>query len=149
MTLFPRTVVVSETYVMTDEEGTHYEWDVTLGHRLAEERGADLFAFHPAEHAVTPEHIRRRYPDLNEEYAATLRDDDLARPLLFLPFKGKHLLVDGWHRLFRSVTAPAGEALFPLPAYLLTEDEAQRILLDRVPAVPAATRAHRKEDPIR
>jgi len=146
MTLFPRTMVVSETYAMTDEDGTRYEWDVTRGHKLAEERGADPFAFHPAEHAITPQHIRRRYPDLNERYAATLSDDDLARPLLFLPFKGKHLLVDSWHRLFRCVTAPAGKAPFRLPAYLLTESEAEQILLARV---PAATLVQRKDDPFR
>ena len=137
MTLFPWTIVLSQTYVLTDEDGTRSEWDVTLGLRLAERRGAHLLAFRPAEHGITAAHIRLRYPDLNEGYASALTLDDLARPLLFLPFKGKHLLVDGWHRLFRCVTATEGQAPACLPAYLLTEAEAEQIRLDGVPGVTA------------
>jgi len=148
MTLFPRTIVLSETYAMTDEDGARYEWDVTLGRRLAEKRGAEPQAFCPAQHAITPEHIRRRYPELNEDYARTLTLDDLFRPLLFLPFKGKHLLVDGWHRLFRCVTAPPGQAPLCLPAYLLTQDEAEQVLRDRMPGAEHPIAARRKEDPL-
>jgi hypothetical protein len=139
MALFPHTIVFSEMYAMTDEDGTRYEWDVALGRRLVEARYADSQDFCPAEHAITPEHIRARCPELDEGYAATLTGDDLARPLLFLPFRGRHLLlIDGWHRLFRCVTAPPGEAPSCLPAYLLTEDEARQILLSRMPAADSA-----------
>lgn len=136
--LFPLTLLISETYAMTDEDGTRYVWDVAQGRSLAEARGADPFAFHPAEHGITPEHIRARYPDLDERYASTLTDDDLARPLLFLPFWGKHLLVDGWHRLWRCITAPPGEAPSRLPAYVLTEAESDEILVSRVPSAMAS-----------
>ena len=140
MTRFPRELVVSETYQMTDEDGTRYEWDVSLGRRLAQERGADVLPFCPAEHAITPEHLRERYPDLDEAYANALSAADLARPLLFVPFQGRHLLVDGWHRLFRAVTAGVPE----LPAYLLTETEADAILRQRTAPSPPSPRRREK-----
>ena len=52
--------------------------------------------------------------------------------------------MDGWHRLFRSVTQ--GDPALTLPAYLLTEDEAEQILLDRMPGA-ALPLTPRKEDP--
>jgi hypothetical protein len=53
----------------------------------------------------------------------------LTKPVIFLPFKGEHLLIDGWHRLYRAVTEGVGT----LPCHILTEAEAREILASRKP----------------
>jgi hypothetical protein len=56
---------------------------------------------------------------------------DLSVPLLFVPFAGRHQLVDGWHRLARALIEGETLGLAELPAFLLTQEEADSLLLFR------------------
>ena len=115
-----------ETFGMT-LDGTWYKWDVTRACELLDARQAPVEPFRPADFAITPEHIRERYPDLDIGHASQLTDEDLERPLLLVPLRGRHQLIDGWHRLYRAVTAGIAE----LPARVLTDEEAQAVLMER------------------
>ncbi len=84
----------------------------------------EVVAFSPGEYGITAEHIRSRYPGFEMDHAVGA---DLSKPVIFLPFKGEHLLVDGWHRLYRAVT----ESVETLPCYILTEEEAGVVLASR------------------
>ncbi len=97
VTLLPEESFRDEVYRMTDADGSTYQWNVALGRQLAQKRG-EVTTFCPAEFGITTQHIRQRYPELDESYAMTC---PLARPLLFAPFKGVSQLIDGWHRLVR------------------------------------------------
>lgn len=130
VSLLPEESFRDEVYHMTDADGSTYQWNVALGRQLAQKRGK-VIAFYPAEFGITTEHIRGRYPELDEAYAMTC---PLARPLLFVPFKGVSQLIDGWHRLFKAVVL----GVLELPAYLLTEQEAEAALIGRTPPGQAA-----------
>jgi hypothetical protein len=117
-------------------EGHTYVWNVTQAWRLVQELPRDPVYFHPAEQGVTVAHLNERYPSLDWEYAKTT---DLTRPLLFVPYNGQAQMLDGWHRLGRAVL----EGVAELPAYLLTQEEADECLIlhlpTHVPWVPGAT----------
>jgi hypothetical protein len=108
------------------EDGTTYHWNASEGRRLAERRG-EVLAFRPADFGIDLAHIRSRYQGLDEAYALFT---DLSEPLLFAPFKGRDLLLDGWHRLFKAVAL----GVEMLPAYQLTQEEADSVLLGTTPA---------------
>ena len=53
---------------------------------------------------------------------------DLSKPLLFVPFKDSHQLIDGWHRLFKAATT----GVDVLPALVLTQEDADASLIVRL-----------------
>lgn len=108
------------------EEGVQYHWNVTKGLRLARERGV-IHVVSLTQMGVTLEGIRAQYDGLNEAHALTT---DLSHPLVFAPLEGKDKLVDGWHRLFHAAVLGVDE----LPAYILTQEEADNCLLCKLPS---------------
>ena len=115
-----------EVYSMDDPETREqFHWNVTEGRRLAEARG-DLHAISLRELGVTIEMLRRQYYGLDEFYAMTT---NLAKPLLFVPYREKVQLADGWHRVFRALRA----SIDILPAYILTPEETEQILVCYLP----------------
>jgi hypothetical protein len=115
-----------QIYSMDDPESEEqWHWNVTEGMRLAEARG-DLQAVSLRELGVTVEMLRRQYYGLNEAYAMTT---NIAKPLLFVPYRGKVQLVDGWHRILRAALT----GIDILPAYILTPEETEQILVCYLP----------------
>lgn len=135
-----RLFLLNETFSYTDIDGTAYVWNVTEALRIIEESPRETMLFAPVEQGVTIAHIWERYPDINEERAKTA---DLTRPLLFIPFQENHLLIDGWHRLFRAVS----ENVEALPCYALSPEEADSVLavLEPLPLAGESLPGARKE----
>jgi hypothetical protein len=102
------------------EHGVTTLFDVTLGWYILYclPRETDLISLSQA--GIGEAHVRTRYPTLDWTYARTT---NLRVPLLFVPWEGKHLLIDGWHRLAHACLKGVDE----LPAYLLTEAERDMI----------------------
>jgi hypothetical protein len=120
---------LTEVYTFTDEDGTEYLFDVAEGLKRAKKRGR-LLDFSPQECGITAQEIISRYPSIDEARARALPLEALALPILFVPWKGKHLCIDGWHRIFRAVLT----GIPVLPAYLLSPtDTAQIVLSKRLP----------------
>jgi hypothetical protein len=115
-------LVTDQVYSFVDEDGTKYHWNTSLGRRIAEGDGRETVLFCPSEQGVDLAHIRKRYPDLDEGYAMRT---DISEPILFVPFKGKVQLVDGWHRLAKAVKL----GVLEIPALVLTQGEADNLLL--------------------
>ncbi len=126
------------------DSGLTYHWNASEGRRRAERRG-DILDFCPGDFGIDIAHIRERYQKLDEAYAMFT---DLTIPLLFVPFAGPGSrgsdrptaqLIDGWHRLFKAVVT----GVEVVPAYLLTQEEADRILIGKTPlgAFPVSNRA--------
>lgn len=108
-----------QTYTHEATDGTLRAWDVTRGNEIAAD-GREPLLFSLEEQGVTVEKIAALYPDIDQAYAMTT---DLSRPLLFIPFFGEVLLIDGFHRLWRA----ARTGIPVLPIYLLSEEEATSI----------------------
>lgn len=106
-------------------DGYWYKWDVTRANEMLDARNAPIEVFRPGDWAICPEHVLERYPDLDIEYAVQLTDEDMTRPLLFVPLGGKHQLIDGWHRLYKAVT----DGRDALSARVLTDAEVQAVLV--------------------
>ena len=129
-----RHYVFTANRYFADGRGEPWAWNVTEGYELAQAREGSLGTFDAAEHEIDLAHILMRYPSLNMRHATN--NADLTKPVLIVPLSetvyGKSsetmLLIDGWHRLFRSVVeaTETGQPR-PLPAYFLTEDEARAI----------------------
>jgi hypothetical protein len=134
-------VLRQETFGATID-GTWYLWDVTLANELLDKRNAPVERFKPANWDICEEHILERYPDLDVDYARELTDEDMARPMLFIPLGENHQLLDGWHRLYKAVTS----GIDTLPARVLNEQEARKILLDSKP-VGNAAQVNRNHEP--
>ncbi len=117
-----------EVYTFVDEDGTRAAWNATLGREIAEAEGNEKVRFNPADNGIDLEHIRQRYPDLDWEHAKGIPFFDLAKPLLFVPWKGKAVLIDGWHRLAKCVLLGG----FDLPALLLTQEQADRCRVEEI-----------------
>ncbi len=113
------------------DSGLTYHWNASEGRRMAERRG-DILDFCPGDFGIDIAHIRERYQKLDEAYAMFT---DLTVPLLFVPFRGPGSdrptaqLIDGWHRLFKAVVT----GVEVLPAYLLMQEETDRILIGKTP----------------
>lgn len=114
-----------QVYSMEHTDGTQYHWSVAQAREKAQARG-EIVTVSLSELGVTPERVVRHYDGLDTEYALTT---DLREPLLFVPFGEKHQLIDGHHRLFKA--AVLGVDL--LPAYILTEEEADSCLVCKLP----------------
>src|SRR5690349_13797913 len=104
--------LTDQVYSMEDNEGWQWHWNVAEGWRIAEARG-EIFTVSLLELGVNVERIRRQYDDMDEAYALTT---DLSKPLLFVPFREKCQLIDGWHRLFKAAFFGVDELL----AFFLT-----------------------------
>lgn len=113
---------IGEETFSFQHEGHTLVWNVTKAWKIVGERPRDPDFFRPAEQGVTVAHLMERYPSLDWEYAKTT---DLTRPLLFVAYRGKAQMIDGWHRLARAVL----EGVSEMAAYLLTEAEADAVLL--------------------
>ena len=120
-----------ETFAAT-VDGCWYKWDVTRANQFLDARNAPIEEFRHSDWEISPEHLLERYPDLDIGYARQLTEEDMERPLLFLPFGGRHQLIDGWHRLYKAVTS----GIETLPVRVLTEAEAEQVLLERKLAKP-------------
>jgi hypothetical protein len=108
-----------------DSQGLQHHWNITKGIKLAQARD-DLHPISLKELGITVPFIHSQYTNLDEAYALTT---DLTRPLLFVPLGDKVCLVDGWHRLYRAVV----EGVDILPAYFLTQEEADAVLICTLP----------------
>ena len=100
-------------------DGTLRAWDVTRAMEILED-GRQPMLFSLSEHGVTVEKVRELYPDVDEEYAMSC---NVNVPLIFIPFFGQCLLIDGWHRLFHAARRGLSDVLI----YLLTQEEADSI----------------------
>ncbi|MBB6053954.1 hypothetical protein [Armatimonas rosea] len=119
-----------QVFTFTDATGTEWHWNASKGYRLIEQAPREALELHPSDHGIDLVHLRHRYPDLDEQYARTV---DLSKPILFLPFHdGTSVLIDGWHRLARCVM----EGIPFLPCYELTPQEAQQVLVMKIPPRP-------------
>jgi hypothetical protein len=117
--------LTDQVYSMEDEEGWQWHWNVAEGRRIAEAHG-EVFTVSLSELGVTVERIRHQYDDMDEQYALTT---DLSEPLLFVPFREKCQLIDGWNRMFKA----AFFGVDVLLAYFLTQEEADSILVLKLP----------------
>lgn len=117
-----RLFLLSETFSYTDGDGVGYVWNVTKALQIIESAPRETMLFAPEDQGVTLDHILERYPDIDEERA---KEANLSRPLLFIAFQGRSLLVDGWHRLYRAVA----EGVRELACYELTQEEANSVLV--------------------
>ena len=107
------------------EDGWQYHWSVAEAKRRAEAT-ATLGEISLSETGMTRELILSLYPDLDEKRALTR---DLTIPLLFLPFYGQHVLIDGWHRTYKALLT----GVDILPCYVLTEQDANACLIIALP----------------
>jgi hypothetical protein len=116
-----------QVYEFTDAEtGQTYVWNATEGRRIAEARKAEFVPVRLADFGMTPERVLQICPELDVKKALSLPGVALLSPILFVPHRGKHVLIDGHHRLYRAAVQG-----FPvLPAIILTEDEARAIQLE-------------------
>ncbi len=114
-----------QVYSMEDEQGWQWFWSVSEAMKLARDRG-DFFTVSLSEMCMTTERIRSQYDGMDEVYAMTT---DLTRPLIFVPFRDKHQLIDGWHRLFKASI----QGVDVLLACCLTQEEAEDCLVCKLP----------------
>ena len=117
--------MTDQVFALEDEAGTQYYWNASAGSRLAS-RKAEVLSVSLRQMGVTPEQLRERCPDLDAEYA---RSTDISVPLLFVPLAGTMQLIDGCHRLCKALSI----GVDVLPACLLTQEEADSILLLTLP----------------
>src|SRR5579863_7601163 len=103
-------LLVNQVFEFHDaEDGNTYWWHATEGRRLAEARGAESQWLDLLEAGFTPESVRCLFPDLDFAKARALPMSTLYSPLLFVPHRGKHVLIDGSHRLYRAICAGVPE----------------------------------------
>ena len=118
-----------EIYEFNDaEDGKDYYWNASEGRRIADARN-EIHAVSLGEAGMTTAMIRKLAPDLDVRKAMAMHFRALLVPLLFVPHGGKHVLIDGWHRVYRASIAGIDE----LPAWILTEQEAASIRLEENP----------------
>jgi hypothetical protein len=118
--------LTDQVYSLEDEQdGAQYHWSVSEALRRAQVRG-QLYTVSLCACGITLEKVRALYVGLDETYALTT---ELTRPLLFVPFKGKDQLIDGWHRVAHALLA----GVDVLPACFLTQEEADACLVCKLP----------------
>lgn len=115
-----------QVYSMVDNtDGWQYCWSVAEATNRARIK-ADLVMFSLSEAGITPDVIRSLYEEMDEARAMSR---DLSVPVLFIPFKERHQLIDGWHRLFKA--AMIGVDM--LPALILSQEDADASLILKQP----------------
>ena len=87
--------LTDQVYSMEDDEGWQWHWSISEALARAQDRD-DLITVSLSEMGMTTERIRHQYDGMDELYAMTT---DLEQPLIFVPFRDIHQLIDGWHRL--------------------------------------------------
>ena len=113
-----------QVYTFTDAEtGVTYGWNATEGRRLAEARNAEVLLVDLMAAGITEETLRILAPEIELDRALSLPATALFSPLVFVPHRGKHVCIDGWHRITKAVQ----QGVSTLPALVLTEDEAAAI----------------------
>jgi len=117
--------MTDQVFALEDETGTQHYWNASAGLRLAR-RKAQVLSVSLRQMGVTLEQLRERCSDLDEEYA---RSTDIRVPLLFVPLGGTVQLIDGCHRLYKALST----GIDVLPACLLTQEEADSILMLTLP----------------
>ncbi len=116
----------AQVFSVEDPDGVQHHFNATKGMRLARQSG-DLRQVSLAASGFTPEAVRAGYTGLDEAYAMTT---DTTRPILFIPHHGRHLCIDGWHRLFKAAVLGQPE----ISAYFLTPAETDAIKILTLPA---------------
>jgi hypothetical protein len=115
---------VVQVYEFHDaEDGNTYFWDATAGRAWAERTNAEIVSVHLTDMDMTPARILSISPDLDRGKALRLPGAALLSPLLFVCHRDKHVLIDGWHRLYKA----AVQGIPCLPAYVLTHAQADAI----------------------
>ncbi len=117
-----------ETFAFTDGDGTQYVWDVTRAKEVIAANGVAAQDLDLAAQGVTAERILAQYPGLDTKRAAGA---DLSEPVIFIGFQGEHLLLDGWHRAYKAAT----RGIPTIPCHVLSEDEAESLLVSKTPPV--------------
>lgn len=117
--------LMDQVYSMEDTDGWQYHWSVTEASQRALVRG-QLWTISLREIGITCDTILTQYDGLDVAYAM---GTDLTRPLLFVPFKGSHQLIDGYHRLFKA----AALGVDVLPALVVTQEDADASLIIKLP----------------
>jgi hypothetical protein len=107
------------TFTHEAPDGTLRAWDVTFAQEIVRD-GRSPLLFSLPDNGVTVEKVCELYSDLDLEYALSV---DLSQPLIFIPFFGESLLIDGWHRLYKAARLGVEDVLI----FLLTQAEADRI----------------------
>lgn len=110
-----------EVAVVEMSDDSQLFWNVTQGYCLARARGG-LCSFAPQQAGHSATDVLLAYENLDIAYALST---DLSRPVLFVTYRGKRYLADGWHRMYRALTQNVPR----LSAYVLTEQETEAILL--------------------
>jgi DNA repair protein RadC len=108
-----------QTYEHTDGHGTIRAWDVTAGLRIAAD-GRPTVPFNLRELDLTIERIETLYQGIDSNYAMST---NLSRPLLYIPFFGAILVIDGWHRMWKAANLGIPE----LSVWRLNKEEADSI----------------------
>ena len=114
-----------QSYSHQADDGTLRAWDVTRAQQIIQD-GRQTLLFSLPDHGVTVEKIHELYEGIDEDYAMKT---DLARPLIFIPFFGECLLIDGWHRFFKAAKLGLVDVLI----YVLSQEEADSILWLEIP----------------
>ena len=117
--------VFDQVFSYNTEDGWQYHWSVAEAKRRAYAT-AVLKGISLSGTGMTRELILSLYPDLDEKRALTR---DLTVPLLFLPFCGEYVLIDGWHRTYKALLT----GIDILPCYLLSEQDTQDCLIIALP----------------
>ena len=107
------------TFTHEAPDGTLRAWDVTRAQEMVRD-GRQPMLFSLPDHVVSIEKVCELYADIDPEYAMTT---DLSRPLIFVPFFGECLLIDGWHRLYKAAKLGMADVLI----FTLTQREADSI----------------------
>src|SRR5947209_2191347 len=88
----------AQVFSMEDPDGAQFHFNATLGMRIAREQ-CDLRIISLSASGITAETVRANYTNLDEAYAMTT---DTTQPILFVPHHGKHLCIDGHHRIYKA-----------------------------------------------
>lgn len=117
--------LVDQIFSLETPSGWQFHWSVSEARRYAEARG-ELLPLSLSEYQMTLERLRKHYPDVDETYALTT---DLTEPLLFVPLENAIQLIDGFHRVAKALLTNVDI----LPAYFLTQEEADACLVCSLP----------------
>lgn len=111
-------------------DGKTYRWNATAGRRLAETRGATIEVVYLKEAGLTAGTLQDFAPDLDWRKVRMLPGEALLVPLLWVPHKAAHVCIDGRHGIAKAIR----EGYPCLPAYLLTQEEADAIRMAEAPS---------------
>lgn len=117
--------LMDQVFSLETPSGWQFHWSISEARRYAEARG-ELWTISLSEYQMTLERLREHYPDVDESYALTT---NLAEPLLFVPLEKAIQLIDGFHRVARALLTNVDI----LPAYFLTQEEADACLVCSLP----------------